>query len=510
MFNATHALLLEDRRLDVETLTALGARSIAPRGTNGGEWIAIPYKLNGNVVNHKYRTIDDGPKRFQQDANATKCFWNLDCLLDPTLADEPLIITEGEFDAAVLMQFGYQRVLSVPDGAPATAIGPDDRGEKYSYVTDARPLLRDVREIILCVDNDGPGENLLQDLAVRLGRGRCKFVTYPRRSKDAPPTDRCKDINETLCLHNERGVHAVIRGAQWMAVDGVYRMSQLPPVALPAILDPPGPPGLRHHYKLRLGDFAVITGIPGSGKTTLVNDICASLVGERMHDGRLVSTGIQGLKVAWASFEQDPSIDHRRALRRWFLGRKVAFDDRGDDLAPADDWIDRRFVFVVPRFDDEVSLEWVLERAATAVVQHGCQIIVIDPWNEMDHVRPHGMSLTEYTGFAIKRFKQFARNYRVHVIVVAHPAKPQTRLKDGSMPSISLYDISDSAHWANKADVGIVVERGDGRMTNVHIRKVRYQDLIGEPGTLELEFDTIKGRYYGPATASRNADQGDE
>ena len=120
-------------------------------------------------------------------------------------------------------------------------------------------------------------------------------------------------------------------------------------------------------------------------------------------------------------------------------------------LEEADRWIDEHFVFIVPSDDDFTNLAWVLDKAAAAVIRYGARMVVIDPWNELDHDRPHDMSLTEYTGRAIKEFKRLAKALDVHVMVVAHP----TKLPAGEKPG--LYSISDSAHWANKPDAGIVI-----------------------------------------------------
>ena len=94
------------------------------------------------------------------------------------------------------------------------------------------------------------------------------------------------------------------------------------------------------------------------------------------------------------------------------------------------------------------------------------------------------MQLTEYTGFAIKQLKRFAKRYRVHVICVAHPAKIP-RSKVGQFPIPALYDIADSAHWANKPDVGIIIHRPDVTKPNtlIGIAKVRYRS-VGRPGDL--------------------------
>ncbi len=141
-----------------------------------------------------------------------------------------------------------------------------------------------------------------------------------------------------------------------------------------------------------------------------------------------------------------------------------------------------------------MTLAWTLERCAAAIIQHGARLIVIDPWNEMDHVRPQDMSLTEYTGFAIKQFRKLAHKYQVHVIVAAHPAK-QRKNEDGRLSIPSLYDISDSAHWYNKADCGIVIHRLDETKTIIRVAKSRYHDVIGKPGDMEASFSIDDGRY---------------
>jgi twinkle protein len=461
-----HLEILEARGLDAELLVRLGVSSSAKLG---GDCVAIPYLEQGRQVNTKYRTIS-GEKRFCQDTSARKVFWNVDVIADETLKDAPLIITEGEFDAVAAIQCGFPRTVSVPDGAPAEAIGEGETA-KYSFIETAPQALRDVHEIILATDSDGPGVNLMNDLALRLGKARCKWVRYPKG---------CKDLNEALVKFGARGVTETIARAQWIAVDGVYRMGELPP--LPAVLArSTGIATMDEHYRMRLGDLCVLTGIPGHGKSTFVNEVCA----------RAAIT--HGWATTFASFEQMPQSDHRRALRTFHAGKKV-IHQLASETQQADDWIDRMFSFIVPSEDDDVTLAWLLERAAAAVIRYGSKILVVDPWNEMDHVRPPDMSLTEYTGFAIKQFRKFARKYQVHLIVCAHPTK-QRRNDDGGFSVPSLYDISDSAHWYNKADVGIVVHRLDKVKTLIKVAKSRYHEEIGTPGEIFAAFNPEMARY---------------
>ena len=467
-FEARHVAAIEARGLDPELLERLG---VGASGRLPGDCIGIPFFDQGVRVATKYRTLG-GDKRFTQDAGGRQIFWNLDCLRDETLASEPLIVTEGELDAMAAVQAGFPRSVSVPCGAPSAPV--EGNAPKYAFLEETAPLLRDCREIILAVDGDGPGATLLHDLSLRLGRHRCKWLHYPKG---------CKDLNDALRTHGVRGVQETIRRAQWCKVDGVYRLSELPP-ASPAQTHDIGIAGLAQHYRIRRGDFCVITGLPGHGKSSLVNEIGCRMAQQHRWN------------AIFASFEQSPQVDHRRALRS-FYAQKLERDMSEGERAGADAWIDRHFAFIVPGEDDDVTLQWVLERAAAAIIRYEASLVVIDPWNEMDHIRPADMSLTEYTGFAIKQFRKLARKYQVHLIVVAHPAK-MARGKDGKYPVPSLYDLSDSAHWSNKADIGIVVHRDDlvkSRETAIRVVKSRYHSAIGRPGEIRGIWDEHSTRY---------------
>lgn len=482
--------ILAARGLDVELADRLGFAS-ARRGD--GSALVIPFVREGKIVRRKYRRFDREEGRWSQDPGGPKAAWNEDCLRREDLIGQPLVITEGEFDAFAAIQSGFERTISVPDGAPP----PGDRSaedlaasRKYDWLRELSPLLHKDRvgEIILAVDGDENGAALLQDLSVQLGRYRCKFLTYPKaRDAERLGRPRCKDLNEVLVDYGQKGVVETLTRAQWLKVDGVFRMSELPPLP-PSVIYDIGFPALGEHYKLRLGDFAVWTGIPSHGKTSAVQDVVC----------RVCAT--HGLKAAWASFEQTPQRDHKRAFKRWYWG------DDGDGLPvldgllsraqieEAERWIDEHHVFLVPGEDDEVNLEWLLEKAEVAIVRHGCRIVVVDPWNEMDHLWERHETEAQYINRAIKTLRRFARAFQVHLILVAHPTK-QLKGADGTFAMPSLYDINGGAVWYNKADLGVIVHREDEINTKIKVAKSRYHDIIGKPGSVRMHYSLESRRY---------------
>jgi twinkle protein len=242
--------------------------------------------------------------------------------------------------------------------------------------------------------------------------------------------------------------------------------------------------GLREHYRMRRGDFCVLSGVPSAGKSSLANEWASRMALQH------------GWRTVFASFEQRPKPDHRRALRT-FHAQKLEKHMTAEERAAADVWIEDHFRFLLPDDDTETSLDWLLSRLAAAVLRFDVSLVVIDPWNELEHIRPQGMTQTEYTGTALRSLKRFAKKHRVHLIVVAHPAK-MMRDREGKYPKPSLYDIADSAHWANKPDVGVLIWRESpeaARPTQIAVVKSRYHSEIGRPGAITGIWNESTGRY---------------
>ena len=64
-------------------------------------------------------------------------------------------------------------------------------------------------------------------------------------------------------------------------------------------------------------------------------------------------------------------------------------------------------------------------------------------------VKPaRGQAKTDVIGEVLTKVQLFAHEHNISFWIVAHPAKPM-KLKDGSMATISLYDVADSAHFYN-------------------------------------------------------------
>jgi twinkle protein len=421
--------------------------------------------------------MDDGEPRFLTTGEAAKHVWNYDCLLDETLNDEPLIITEGRADALAAIQSGFPRTISVPGGAVEAADG-ENRASQYKFVATLERELHPtkVRRIVLATDADGPGEAMRDELARRLGRGRCQWIERPAG---------CKDFNDMLLGYGEGSIQDAVRGAQWLHVNGGYLPSTLPPrTRQRAVVS--GMPGLDDKYRVRRGDLSIVTGWPGSGKSTWINDFASRMAVNH------------GWCTLFASFEQPPQTQHMWNLRQWHLG-KTPDEMTQDDVRKADEWIETWARFVIPDDEEDTTMEWVFEIAATMILRHNVDMVVVDPFNELEIELDRDNSMTNYIRKMLKRVKRFADQYGVHFVIAAHPSKIPTKAHD-ELPEPRLDQIEDSRHWWGKADVGVILHpmaHADGyKYTQCRIGKSKVHQEIGKPGVVGLSLNTTTQRYH--------------
>lgn len=478
----------EGRGIDPETAVRFGVytgKSVddGEGGTHvvpdaDGNIIVFPFIDGGNVVGEKYRAPK---KRFWQRKDGRKTFWNADVMDDPALESGhvPLVVVEGEIDALTALDCGFPFTVSVPDGAPPVRDGEDptelgdidpeaDQHGKFEFVWNNRHRVKRIKRFVLAVDNDPPGQRLAAELVRRFGAARCSFVTYP---------DGCKDLNDVLQKHGRDAVVRCLNEAKPYPVRGLYRLSDYPDVGEPKTYST-GWPSLDDFMKVWLGELLVVTGIPGHGKSTWVTNMCVNFA--RLH----------GWTTAIASFEI-PTVPALRSKLRLSVTQTAPANWHRQLIDEADGFIQRHFVFIdadpTGDMDEDLTLEWILERAADAVLRDDIKVLVIDPWNEVEHARPKSESETQYVNRSLRAIRRFALRYDVLAIVVCHPTKEVGREGKSRVPT--LYDCEGSAAWYNKPDHGIVIDvpNPEHRETVVWVKKARFS-WSGKKGDVTLEY----------------------
>ena len=305
--------------------------------------------------------------------------------------------------------------------------------------------------------------------------------------------DGCKDANEVLMTLGADALRTVIDEATPYPIAGIVTADDLHDDVITLYREgtqrglSTGLHVVDDYYTVRPGELTIITGVPSHGKSSWVDFMVYSLA--EQHDW------------AFAIFspENFPLQRHAAKLMALFCGLPFAEgpSERMNEahLEIALDWLHDAVVFISPP-DDDVSVDTVLALAKKAVLRHGIRGLVIDPWNELDHTRPTGMTETEYISQALTKIRRFSRLHALHVWVVAHPAKMK-RDADGGYPVPTPYDISGSAHFRNKADNCLTVFRNlkeDDTKVDIYVQKVRFRE-VGRLGMVSVHWEAKNGRY---------------
>ena len=422
--------------------------------------ICFNYLYNGEVVNTKYRTAD---KAFKLNAGARLIPYNIDGIAHA----EQCIIVEGEPDALACFTAGRTEVISVPGGA----------NKNLTWLDPFMKSHFDNKKIIyLAVDNDPVGIELRNELLRRLGKERCRVVAFP---------DDCKDANDVLLKHGAQALCDAIDRAPQIPLEGVYTASDVSEDLRTLFLKGPTPgadTGLEELDKcitFETGRLCVITGIPGCGKSEFVDEMVLRLC----------------LKHSWMpaffSPENMPMSYHLRKLCEKLSGKYFKPGCMNDELYDRVlGYLDRNVCHIMPQ--DDFTVDNILQKAAELVNRRGIRVLVLDPFNRMEHQHPEGMSETQYISSFLDKLSNFALRYNCLVILVPHPRK-MNRDANGRMPVPTLYDINGSAAFFNKCDFGLVIER-EPDVVRVHVQKVKFRQL-GTPGVVPFVYNTINGRY---------------
>jgi twinkle protein len=243
-------------------------------------------------------------------------------------------------------------------------------------------------------------------------------------------------------------------------------------------------------YTVGMGQWTLITGTPGSGKSEWL-------------DALMVNLAKQGRwRFVIYSPENWPLELHHAKIIEKYIGKPFSPgpNERVDEveLDEAEEWMHGKFLFAKPeRPDITTILNEANQYAGAGAFNFG---VVIDPWNQLEHHRPTGMSETEYVSQTLTEVINWVRERKCHLWLVAHPSKMQ-KGKDGKLPIPTPHDVSGSAHFWNKADNCITVWRDQSEYTkqdvDIHIQKVRFKH-IGRVGLATLKYDRVTGRYAEP------------
>lgn len=370
-------------------------------------------------------------------------------------------------DCLSFIEVGKTNCISVPNGA----------SKNLSYLDDfIDGWFEDKSTIYIAVDTDTKGLELKDELIRRFGPERCRVVTYG---------EGCKDANEHLMKYGKESLLECLRNASDIKVEGVFTLSDFEDSLDALYLNGMSRGVTMGHFNFdKLCSFetkrlAVVTGIPGSGKSEFLDEVA-----ERLNI-------LHGWRFAFFSPENAPLEYHASKLIEKLTGKPFGAKTLiRPEFDKAKAHLQDNFFFINP--GEDFTVETILSKAKYLIRRYGIKALVIDPYNRLD-IKTGKNKETDVVREILKKLICFAQQNDVLIFLMAHPTKLKT--DKGAIQPPTLYDIAGSAHFYNMADYGIVVHRDrPNELVEIKVCKVRFKHM-GTVGTAKMKYNIANGRY---------------
>ena len=480
-------------KLSVDAVKMLKARGLEPKtAIDAGVFVTdhyfgkfskelpslcFPFVKDGTIVNAKYRPIDptgfdDDLKTFAQETGAEPIWYGLDWCKDAG----NIVIVEGEFDALTFRQIGYQAVLSVPSGSPKTH---KEVTSKFDFFTSGERVLKEATNVIIAIEQDGPGNIMAEEIARRVGKDKCYRVFYP---------DDCKDANDVLRKHGADALDMMVKQAPIFPTAGIvsplelrnrvlhFRQHGLPPGF------ECGFPSLDLLYKAVPGQTTITVGVPTHGKTTVADTI-------------MLGWAIRNKWVV-AIFTPENYPQELYMVNLLQKVKKKRFEEfTTEEVERGLEWLDTHVKLIQP---DTPTLSEIRDRMEFLVQREGARALIVDPWTEVQ-IEPGFGTQNDFIKSKLTNIRQHARDWDYHLYIDVHPRKMNEQKDvDGvsRTDKPSAYDIMDSSHFANKGDIIMSVWRDptvDCSPIELSVVKARHR-RYGRRGTMLMEYHEF-GEY---------------
>ena len=237
-------------------------------------------------------------------------------------------------------------------------------------------------------------------------------------------------------------------------------------------------------FRLDRGRVITITGVPNYGKSEFVDFLTTTY------------NKLYGMKTLYFSPENQPLSFHMAKLVSKYTNKKLK-DASKTEVNNTALYVCDNFYFCNYQIINKLSQ--IMDIGETVVKENNVSIIVIDAYNKVEAERPNELSETEFVSKVMDKLCNFAIQYNVMVILVAHPRKMAYDNSSQSYYCPNAYDINGSANFYNKSDFVFTVHRDFGNdETIIKCDKVKFKNY-GKIGECRLKYDIDSGNYYNAA-----------
>lgn len=346
-----------------------------------------------------------------------------------------MVVCQSEQDVQPTREAGFRSVRAITDPQTVFIAGTDKLISELELFDKFILLSRD--------------DVWLEQVAIRLGDLKCRWVPMNQVRRDDPSH-----------------LYAAITDAKPMWTDELCVMSDIPESTSVRTFDTGFKMLDEHGLRLPKSGLMTVIGPYGSGKSVWLRQLACNFY--KLHHWRTCLT----------AFEEKVRPRYERDLG-WYLAEKhySAMDRLEPETLKR---IDDAFVFLRRKRNTVLDLNRLLDRLEYAIAVYGCDCVIIDPVNEIDHIVPKGMNKSDYMADFLMSLKRLADDYSVLMIVAAHPPKDTTGTRKKTI--YTLNDGADTAHYGNKSDIGICIWRPDSDApTYMNFDKSKDHDEFGRP-----------------------------
>ena len=389
------------------------------------------YDEYNELVNIGFRS---GSKDFMQESGCKLIMygaWHVDF-------NQPLIITEGQFDAMAIWQSGYKNINSIPAGA-----------QNRKYIEENYDYLSKFPELIFWVDNDEPGRKAGANLKERFPEAIIKIH------------NECNDPNETLIKLGEAEIRRFLeeKPPLPLGIKGLCDLSY-------DVEDPTDEERIETGFcdfdkfvkDWRMQQLTVVFGRDNEGKSTVISQIVAHQMKKNMktflYSAELGEQGIQEWLYKQIINGEPHSFNKK-------MGKYSEIFTIKETVLEAIRKYIKDKLYVVDSSDQNIisDNDILFKRMANLSTKFGVKLFILD--NLQAILTSKYTDLNRDQSFFMERCRQFAKMYHCHVIVVAHPHKVEELDASDStlIGNLKKDSISGSKDISNKAHNILSIER---------------------------------------------------
>lgn len=433
--------------------------------------IAFPYYRYETVIGYKTRKPlkNPGTPKMRSITGSKPFLYNIQNI---DIESNELVICEGEFDAMVISQCGYENVVSV--GAGANSLN--------TLIEQSRDILDKFQILIIVSDNDEAGSNMDEYFVKEFGN-KAKLIDKKLYTR--------KDINEEYIINGKEKIIELIESARFK-IEGRRDLEKNPYKGLSARTGKYIPTGLST-IDYGLNDLApgattLITGRSNGGKSTFVKQIIANAIDKDN-------------KVYLMSGEGDPEI-FLNELYQSVVGREKKYyntvkinkryrkEPKKEILQQLKKWHYKKLTMFNKGDSKLKTIEELIAMLEMEIKINNHNLVVID--NLMSILSVQASEKYEQQADFMQRLCDLAKAYSTHIILVLHPNKTYRKGED-----MDFEQISGTSDLYNKADNIITVireydedKKSQGINGTIKVLKNRY---FTDLPSIETYFDKETG-----------------